>query len=237
MLRVRSWSGHIPGLQVWPPSQGMNGGNNCCFSLSLFLSLSLSLTLSLPHSLPSCLSKINNCIHRWGLKMALASEIFCYRRWWTRGVVSSEWLSPFSPGGVLEINKFWLGLCFSFKIFIYLFSRDREGKERGRETSVPLTRPLLGTWPTTQACALTGNWTSNRLVCRPVLNPLSHTGQDGHTIFDASCRMFFSKGSKDAVVTAWTPASVAFLLCYGSICCQSQEVLVHYCVQLFAFGK
>ena len=26
---------------------------------------------------------------------------------------------------------------------------------------LPLTRPLLGTWPTTQACALTGNWTSN----------------------------------------------------------------------------
>ena len=37
--------------------------------------------------------------------------------------------------------------------------------------------PLLGTWSTTQACALTANWTSDPLICRPVLNPLSHTSQ------------------------------------------------------------
>ena len=37
--------------------------------------------------------------------------------------------------------------------------------------------PLLGTWPTTQACALTGNPTSDPLVCRPELSPLSHTSQ------------------------------------------------------------
>ena len=37
--------------------------------------------------------------------------------------------------------------------------------------------PLLGTWPTTQACALTGNQTSNPLVHRLALNPLSHTSQ------------------------------------------------------------
>ena len=35
--------------------------------------------------------------------------------------------------------------------------------------------PLLGTCPTTQACALTGNRTSNTLVHRPALNPLNHT--------------------------------------------------------------
>ena len=38
-------------------------------------------------------------------------------------------------------------------------------------------RPLLGTWPTTQACALTGNRTSYPLVCSLALNPLSHTSQ------------------------------------------------------------
>ena len=42
---------------------------------------------------------------------------------------------------------------------------------------LPLTHPLLGTWPATQACALTGNQTSDSLVHRPVLNPLSHTSQ------------------------------------------------------------
>ena len=33
------------------------------------------------------------------------------------------------------------------------------------------------TWPATQACALTGNGTSNPLVHRLALNPLSHTSQ------------------------------------------------------------
>ena len=46
-----------------------------------------------------------------------------------------------------------------------------------------LTRPILGTWPATQACALTGNRTSNPLVCRPVLNPLGHTSQGPVFIF------------------------------------------------------
>ena len=56
--------------------------------------------------------------------------------------------------------------------------RGRE-KERERNISVwlPLTRPLLGTWPTTQAPALTGNPTSDPLVHKPALNPLSHPSQ------------------------------------------------------------
>ena len=37
--------------------------------------------------------------------------------------------------------------------------------------------PHWGTWPATQTCALTGNRTDDPLVCRPALNPLSHTGQ------------------------------------------------------------
>ena len=40
-----------------------------------------------------------------------------------------------------------------------------------------LMHPLLETWPTTQACAPTGNRTSNHLVCRLALNPLSRTNQ------------------------------------------------------------
>ena len=53
-------------------------------------------------------------------------------------------------------------------------------KERERNINVwlPLTHPPLGgTWPTTQACALTGNQTSDPLVHRLALNPLSHTSQ------------------------------------------------------------
>ena len=48
---------------------------------------------------------------------------------------------------------------------------------------LPLTCSLLGTWPATQACALTGNRTGNPLVCRPALNPLSHASQGSFLAF------------------------------------------------------
>ena len=44
---------------------------------------------------------------------------------------------------------------------------------------LPLTHPLLETWPATQGYALTRNQASDPLVHRPVLHPLSHTSQ-GH---------------------------------------------------------
>ena len=71
-----------------------------------------------------------------------------------------------------------LNLCF-FKYFIYLFLERGEGREKEGNINVwlPLQRPLLGTWPATQACALTRNQTSNPLIHRPALNPLSHTSQ------------------------------------------------------------
>ena len=40
-----------------------------------------------------------------------------------------------------------------------------------------LARPLLGTQPATQACALTGIRASDPLVRRPALGPLSHSSQ------------------------------------------------------------
>ena len=74
-----------------------------------------------------------------------------------------------------------------FKVlFIYFLERGKGGRERGRETSMCccLSRGLpLGTWPTTQACALTGNRTSNPLVHRAALNPLSHTSQGSFFFF------------------------------------------------------
>ena len=59
---------------------------------------------------------------------------------------------------------------------IYLFLERGAGREEERERNIdvwlPLTRPLLGTWPATQACALTGNQISSLLVQMPVLEPL-----------------------------------------------------------------
>ena len=68
------------------------------------------------------------------------------------------------------------------KDIIYLFlERGKGGRKRERRNIsvwLPLACPLLGTWPTTQACALTGNWTDDPFVHRLVVSsPLSHTSQ------------------------------------------------------------
>ena len=64
---------------------------------------------------------------------------------------------------------------------MYLLLEKREGKEKERERNInvwlPFMQPLLGTWPATQACALTGNQTGDPLICKLALNPLSHTSQ------------------------------------------------------------
>ena len=49
--------------------------------------------------------------------------------------------------------------------------------ERNVSVWLPLTCPLLGTWPATQACALTGSRTIDPLVHRLALSPLSHSSQ------------------------------------------------------------
>ena len=99
---------------------------------------------------------------------------------------SSSKYSPFDAiqlPRLFSIAQFLNSLIFLifFKDFIYLFIfRERERKgERGEKHNVwsPLARPLLGIQPTTQACAVTGNQTSNPLVCRPAFSPPSHTSQ------------------------------------------------------------
>ena len=70
---------------------------------------------------------------------------------------------------------------FMYLIF-YLFIFRERGREGEKHQCVVASGalpppPPLGTWPTTQACTLTRNWTGYSLVCRPALNPLSHTIQ------------------------------------------------------------
>ena len=53
----------------------------------------------------------------------------------------------------------------------------KKRKEKEAYIVLPLACCQPGTWPATQACALTGIWTGNVLVHRPAFNPLSHTSQ------------------------------------------------------------
>ena len=59
-------------------------------------------------------------------------------------------------------------------------------KERERN----IVRPHLGTWPATQACALTENQTRDPLVRRLALNPLSHTSQGCVVFKGVKCDRF-----------------------------------------------
>ena len=78
------------------------------------------------------------------------------------------------------------------KDFIYLFLQKGREKERERNINawLPLMHPTLGTWPEAQASTLTGNWTSNTLVRKPTLSPLSHTSP-GTTELFCYCFFFF----------------------------------------------
>ena len=110
--------------------------------------------------------------------------------------VSSKLIGP----GVPQISQWWAAGAslprrpcrkkqnsfFFFKDF-YLFifrEKGREGERDGEKYQcvVASHAPPLGTWPTTQACALTGNRTGDPLVRRLTLNPLSHTIQGGRIL-------------------------------------------------------
>ena len=74
----------------------------------------------------------------------------------------------------LQVN---LGFFLRFNLFVFTEGKGERKKERNLNVWLSLVHPVLGTWPATQACALTGNQTSVPLVCRPALNLLSHTSQ------------------------------------------------------------
>ena len=93
-----------------------------------------------------------------------------------------------------DFHARWMFICLCVCVYLNIlfiyFSRERgregdreeEKHQCVREKQLPLTRPQPGTWPATQACALTGNRTGNLLVHRLALNPLSHMSQ-GSKIF------------------------------------------------------
>ena len=69
-------------------------------------------------------------------------------------------------------------------LFVCLFVYERE---RNINVWLCLTCPQLGTYPATQACALTRNGTGDLSVRGPMLKPLNHTSQGQTSIFFIYC--------------------------------------------------
>ena len=104
-------------------------------------------------------------------------------------------MAPFDNWLTKFLIFFFQSFCFLWRINLqsfskkYLFKKDfiylcldrGQGREKDWERNInvwlPLTHPLLGMWPATQICALTGYRTGDPLVCRSALYPLSYTSQ------------------------------------------------------------
>ena len=109
-----------------------------------------------------------------------------------------------------QMNFNFFSIFYFKNILFILFLERGEGREKERERNIkvclPLMHPLLGPWPATWACALTGNQTSNTVGHRPAFSPLSHTSQGwifiyhsslGHTEYHPSSRRKKQKPTKD----------------------------------------
>ena len=111
-----------------------------------------------------------------------------------------EWKSKGSKNLCLVWENWrqgWNADCYNnnfFKTFIYLCLERGQGREKERERNISVWLPHVpprgpGPKPATRAWALTGNRTSDPLVCRLVLNPLSYTslGNNNFLIWHFSC--------------------------------------------------
>ena len=90
--------------------------------------------------------------------------------------------------GFLSKYMYLLQIYFLNKILFTYFQRGRARTRNinvwEKHQSVALARTQLGTRPTTQACALMGNWTRDLSVHKPAHNPLSHTSQGSNISFN-----------------------------------------------------
>ena len=82
---------------------------------------------------------------------------------------------------LIDFNFFKDFIYLCIYVFIYLFLERGEGREKEKRNidGLPLATPIspMGTWLTTQACAMTGNQAGDLLFHSPALSPLSHTSQ------------------------------------------------------------
>ena len=152
--------------------------------------------LWLKQSSPQCLSPAVHLPNTHTSRLRLSPRIYDHSNNWsppnTWGIVLPYRCLPLNASTLtilarlpcylklrlFENRNYKLSLKKRFYLFIFREGGRRE-KERERNISVwvPLVHPLLGTWPSTQACALTGNQTGDPSVHRPTLNPQSYSSQ------------------------------------------------------------
>ena len=88
----------------------------------------------------------------------------------------------FKRDNTISKYSFLKKLFYFLRLYLFIFQRG-EGKEKERERNIsvglPLACCLLGTWPETQACALTGNRTGDPLISRLTLKS-TEAHQPGH---------------------------------------------------------
>ena len=99
-----------------------------------------------------------------GLKETLSNSHFQ-----NLGVNHAKWSPAWFP-----CFDYWWDFFFFKILLIYFRKRGKEGEQEGEKHSSVVSR-TPPTWSTIQAYTLTGNWTAYLSVCRPPLNPLSHT--------------------------------------------------------------
>ena len=97
----------------------------------------------------------------------------------------------YSLWSLFYYRLFYYGLNTMILLFYYFLKnilfleRGKKGESEGENHQCEVVSHALptGEVPATQACALTGNWTSDPLVHRLALSPLSQTSQGYFIIF------------------------------------------------------
>ena len=87
---------------------------------------------------------------------------------------------------------------------------------------------LLGIRPATQACALNGNQTSGPLVCRPTLNPLSHSSE-------GKCNYSLTRG-KELVLLPGRNKVLGQIKQGGGLDSARRPYVCHLCSKSFYFS-
>ena len=145
------------------------------------------------------------CVQHWRLNscITLSRKTFWAQSRWNRSVIplghlcTNNHFGQNSCSTLLHWFPWFLSFLF-FKDFNYLFLERGKGREQDRKRNISvgqkyqykretligclLHSPRPGTKPTTQACVLTSNRTSDFLLCGAMPSQWSHTSQ-GHIAF------------------------------------------------------